>query len=70
LEARRRLERIISSVFDAPDRETVRTLRAIMALERIGSAEARDIVARIAQGAPGARETEEASALLLRLKSN
>ena len=44
LETRRRLEQVLNSVVNAPDPETVRTIRAIMALERIGSPAAQDIL--------------------------
>jgi hypothetical protein len=46
----------------------VRTIRAIMALERIGSPEAQRVLEGLAQGAPGARETEEARVSVERLK--
>ena len=68
LEARRRLEQILKDLPDRPGPETVRTTRAIMALERIGSAEARGVVEALARGAPGARETEEAKGSLERLR--
>ena len=69
LETRRRLEQIVNKVADAPSSETLRSIRAIMALERIGSAEAQGVLKTMAGGAPGARETEEAKASLERLAS-
>ena len=57
----------MNAVFDNPAPETVRTIRAIMVLERIGSPEAQGVLESLARGAPGARETEEAKASLRRL---
>jgi WD40 repeat protein len=68
LETRRRLEQILNSVRDAPSREVLRTIRAIMALERIGTTPARALLESLAQGAAGARETEEAKASLERMR--
>jgi RNA polymerase sigma factor (sigma-70 family) len=67
LEARQRLQQILKDVAEVSDPDTLRTIRAIMALERIASPEARTIVASLARGATGARETEEAKAALERL---
>jgi hypothetical protein len=67
LETRRRLEQILNTISDVPGQETVRTIRAIMALERIGSPEAQAVLESLAGGAPGARETDEAKATLERL---
>jgi hypothetical protein len=67
LETRRRLEQVVKSLPDVPDPNTVRLIRAIIVLERIGSTEARRILESLARGAPGARETEEAKASLIRL---
>jgi WD domain, G-beta repeat len=68
LETRRRLEQILKSLSDVSGSETVRTIRAIMVLERIGSPDAQTVLEALAGGAPGARETEEAKASLERLK--
>ncbi len=67
LETRRRLEQVWKSLPDIPGPETIRTIRAIMALERIGTPEARGVLEALAGGAPGARETEEAKESLQRL---
>jgi hypothetical protein len=67
LEARRRLEQILKNLFEAPGPETVRTIRAIMVLERIGSPEAQGVLEALSRGAPGARETDEAKASMERL---
>ena len=47
--------------------EELRALRAIEVLERIGSPEARELLGRLAKGAPGARLTSEAKGSLARL---
>ena len=67
LETRRRLEQVLKSLPDIPGPETIRTIRAIMALERIGTTDARGVLEALAGGAPGARETEEAKESLQRL---
>jgi hypothetical protein len=41
-----------------------------MVLEQIGTPEARRVLAWLAEGAPGARQTEEAKAALRRLANN
>lgn len=66
LETRRRIDAIL----DAPKRppaEALRTLRAIAVLERIGTSEARSILAKVAGGATSP-ETRAAEAALQRLK--
>jgi hypothetical protein len=68
LETRHRLEQILNTLSEFPSSETLRTIRAIMVLERIGSTEAQRVLESLARGAPGARETEEAKASLERLK--
>ena len=67
LETRRRLEQILNTIPDIPGPDTVRTIRAIMVLERIGSLESQSVLETLARGVPGARETEEARASLERL---
>jgi WD40 repeat protein len=67
LETSRRLQQILN-LLDNPGPETVRTIRAIMVLDRIGGAEARAILKHLARGVPGANETEEAKASLQRLR--
>jgi hypothetical protein len=46
--------------------EVLRTMRAIAALERVGTAEARSVLERTAQGIPDAVETREAKSALIR----
>jgi hypothetical protein len=67
-EHRERLERLLEQadgVEHAPDR--VRVLRAVEVLERVGGADARRTLERLAAGAPLARLTREARAALDRL---
>jgi hypothetical protein len=64
-EARTRLEQLYSRLPLAPD--TLRTHRAILVLERIGSREARGVLETLVSGASGVRETEEARTALERL---
>jgi hypothetical protein len=68
LEVQRRLERILARLTqDGPPAEQMRILRAVEALEMLGTAEARQVLQRLAEGAPGARATEQARAALRRL---
>ena len=67
-ETKRRLEtlllRLDEEVLSA---ETLRLVRAVEALERMGSAEARLLLQELAVGAPGARLTREARSSLSRM---
>ncbi len=65
-EAVRHIERLLGK-HAANAGETLRTLRGVLVLERIGSPEARAVLKELAAGAPGARETEETLAALARL---
>jgi hypothetical protein len=47
--------------------ETRRDLRAVEALERIGSPDAQQVLETLGQGAPDARQTREVKAALARL---
>jgi len=67
LETRRRLERILETGYGVPEPITLRDLRAIMVLERIGSPEARKILELLARGAPAALQTREAKQALERV---
>jgi hypothetical protein len=66
LEVRRRIQQQLDQAHDwTPER--LRDHRAIQALEHIGTPEARQLLEALAGGAPGARRTEEAKAVLGRL---
>jgi len=67
LEASVRLKKILNNLSESPAPNSLRTIRAIMALERIGSTDAQAILQTLARGARGARETEEARASVERL---
>jgi hypothetical protein len=68
LEVRKRLE-LLQAVAPLPvtSAEVLRGLRAVAVLERIGSAEVREVLEALAQGAPEAWLTREAAAALQRL---
>ena len=70
-DARSRIEALLKALDQwlVTDRETLRGLRAVWVLERIGSPEARAILKRLAGGAPEARLTKAAKSALGRLKS-
>jgi hypothetical protein len=67
VEVRRRLEALLAAPQEVPPAPTLRTLRAIFVLERIGTAEARQTLQMLAKGVPEARLTQEAKASLERL---
>lgn len=70
LETRRRLEQLIEKQEReewSPSAEGLRTRRASEVLERAGTAEAKDVLTRLASGAPGAWQTLDAKAALQRL---
>jgi hypothetical protein len=67
IEARRRLERILTGPRLVPAPEVLRSLRALQILEAIGDEPARRVLRRLAEGAPGSRLTREARAALDRL---
>ncbi len=64
LEARRRIEMILSKVSGKLRSQDLRAIRAVAVLERIANREARDLVQALAKGAPEARLTEEANSTL------
>jgi RNA polymerase sigma factor (sigma-70 family) len=67
-EQKRRLEGLLGRLEAAGlPRETLRQMRAVEALEHIGSAEARRLLGALAGGAAGARLTQEAKSALARL---
>jgi RNA polymerase sigma factor (sigma-70 family) len=70
LELRQRVEGVLRAIVAGPlTPEQLRQDRAIEVLERVGSADARQVLEMLAQGAAGARLTSEAAAALGRLRS-
>jgi hypothetical protein len=71
LEVCRRIEQILVRIDNRawlPPTDDLRPLRAVTVLERIGTPEARRVLAVLADGAAGARLTREAQASLTRLR--
>lgn len=67
-EVRQRIDRLLGkSRPPVPPADTVRSLRALAVVERIGTAEARALLRSLADGAPSARLTQEARSALRRL---
>jgi hypothetical protein len=66
VEVKRRIARLLSTPDSPPSGDRLRTLRAIAALERIGSPEALDVLRNLATGVESARETREAKQALER----
>jgi RNA polymerase sigma factor (sigma-70 family) len=66
-EQRRRIEQILGALRGPPPSGALRHLRAVEVLERIGSAEAHEVLAKLANGVPEARLTREAKATLERM---
>jgi RNA polymerase sigma factor (sigma-70 family) len=69
LELRRRAEELLGRLTsrEEPSAEGLRQLRTVEVLEGIGTTEARGLLEKLAQGAPGARLTRDAKAALQRL---
>jgi hypothetical protein len=68
LEFRRRVENLLVNLrTQPPPAEQLRQLRAIEILEHVGTAEARQVLRSLAQGAPEAHVTQDAKAALDRL---
>jgi dipeptidyl aminopeptidase/acylaminoacyl peptidase len=66
-EVRRRAGRLLRVLEASPSAEMVRLVRAIEVLDHVGSAEARELLETLAQGAPESRLTREARAALAHL---
>jgi RNA polymerase sigma factor (sigma-70 family) len=66
-EVRQRLQDLVTAVPHVLSGDALRNVRAIQALEALGSDGTRDILAAVAKGAAAARETREAAASLERL---
>jgi hypothetical protein len=67
LELRRRLSQIVDMYEGHWSSDSLRTLRAIEVLERVGSKEALAVIDSLARGAPESRLTREAKASQKRL---
>ncbi|HYT88133.1 MAG TPA: sigma-70 family RNA polymerase sigma factor [Gemmataceae bacterium] len=67
LEVSRRLQQVLDALRRSPTPDAVRLIRAVQALELAGTPEARAVLRAWAEGAPGARLTEDARAALRRL---
>jgi hypothetical protein len=68
LEARRRAEELLEKLRGPlPAGERLRSLRAVEVLEHAGTESARELLTRLASGAPEARLTREAKGALQRL---
>jgi RNA polymerase sigma factor (sigma-70 family) len=68
LEVRKRVEQLLEKTeTGVPPGEQLRTLRAVEVLERVGTAEARQVLEWLARGTPEARVTQDARASLERL---
>jgi hypothetical protein len=68
LEMKRRVEKLLARLEGPPSPERLRFLRGTLVLEYIGTEDARRALQRLAEGRPGAVETEEARAALSRLQ--
>jgi HEAT repeat protein len=69
-ELRKQAETLLGGLSRVSSPEVLQRLRAIQVLERIGSPEARQVLERLAGGAPAARETRDARAALERLSAS
>lgn len=70
LEKRRRLEEVLARLdaIGPPSGDSLRALRAVQVLERIGSLEARQLLEELGRGVESARQTQAANEALKRLK--
>ena len=68
VELRRRVEQLLAKLdLTVTSGEGLRVARALELLERIGTAEAREVLRRLAEGAAGTWRAQEAKASLARL---
>jgi hypothetical protein len=68
-EMRRQVEGLLKKLKSQPiPGELLRCLRAIDILEHVGTREASTVLEKLAKGAPGALQTQEAQTALSRLK--
>jgi hypothetical protein len=68
LEKRRRIEQLLTGPRREPTAQELRQLRSVEVLEHADSSETQDVLKSLAQGAPEARLTKNANAVLERLK--
>jgi RNA polymerase sigma factor (sigma-70 family) len=68
LEVRQRIDQLLVQLEPADSPERIRMLRAIRVLEYVGTPEAKQVLERLAGGAPAALMTQEAKASLERLE--
>jgi WD40 repeat protein len=68
IETRRRLQQLRDQIDGIPASEELRRMRAVHALELIGSEESRTLLVNLAKGADRARQTREARDALQRLR--
>jgi WD40 repeat protein len=68
LEMRKRIERILAEMPLSTSTEELRQIRAVHALELIGTPATRDLLKKLAGGAPGARLTRDAKLAVQRLE--
>jgi hypothetical protein len=68
IEAKRRIQQLLDKLPDTPER--LQPARALEVLERLDTREARQLVAKLADGAPDAWLTQEAKAVNRRLAAN
>ena len=66
-EARKAINALLPVPWTPQSPDVLRQVRAVAVLERVGTPEAREVLERLAAGAPGARQTKEAKAALDRL---
>jgi hypothetical protein len=67
LEVRQRIQALLKKLERPTSPEALRAIRAVQVLEYIGTAEAKRLLRRLAEGAPGAWLTEDARAAIKRL---
>jgi hypothetical protein len=67
-EVRHRIERLLEAVEGHGSPDALRGMRSLEVLERLGTPEARELIERLAGGAPGALLTRQAEAARQRLK--
>ena len=69
-EKRRRIEILLEGFQQGPTGMRLRNIRAVEVLEHIGTAEARDLLRKLAAGSPAAKLTQEAKSSVKRLEAS